>query len=391
MKRLFCVLLIMLVMVGPFAAVPMASAASDPIRVTDAYIKKVNDEWYYAAFVLSEDIGNARHFQTTERKYEPEKPEDSWDFPDALVDAGRSYIFYNDISVGEYIEALNNVWACGLFIEKNKDNGQQLLLMDIDGLIGLKLNEEFTIEIKEGMISREYKKFEPVKAVWDPKAQKFNVYRQNDGGLTLEQVKNGASVTTKGGDKPATKAPTQKATTARTKTGKQTTPKTGATSPSKATGSTDVTTTGNENSTQTTEAQTTPTGEDNEILPTLGSFDIVAKDEAIQIDFPNKAVKLTRSMTVKEFLGKLEAVSGYQLGVYNGSVPIEDGEDIYTGYKLKVRVSDKLIGSFLLDAPERANTGLIVLIVCLAAVVLLAGAGLLYWFVLRKKWTKRKG
>lgn len=396
MKRLLCCLLTVLILLSPLAAVPAANAANDPIRVTGYKIVDAGDSKFYLSFILDRSIGEARHFQTMEKKWEDGLPEDAWDFDALLVDAGKSCVLINDISVGEYLDALGGQWSLGLFFEKDKKvANEQHFTFNLNSVPGIGNGEwktkDYTIEVTDGMISREYWKFEPFKAMWNHKTQKMTIYRENDNGLTLDEVNAGGKpTTTSPSSKPTSKPATT--TTAPTTGGSRTDPPTTmhGSSTTETTDPSGTIATGDTTADTDMTAPTAPS-EPEEIIPTLGSFDITADSKDIAIDFPNKVVTLAKSMTVKEFLGHLSAVSGYQLGVYNGSDPVAEDQDIVSGYKFKVRVDDKLIGSFLLKAPAASNTGLVILIVCISAgVLLIAGGVLLYIFVIRKKLSARK-
>ena len=292
------------------------AAAESEIRVTDYKLVNVqegnNGGPFYVYFTLSEPIGNARHFQNYDRQFEPGLPEDSWDFSDALVDAGRKYVTINGNSVGECIEATGSVWSTALLYEKDK---------------------------KKGLISRENKKFEPFKAVWSSKTQSLEVYREGDAGLSLSEFKAGVGTTQ------------PKATTTRTPNGKPTTAPHGTTASGNS--GPDGTTTGPDISGMTTETppdgtQTTAAPAPTEWQPSLGKYDITTTDKDVEIDVPNSTITLKRSMKVSELLSVLQAVEGYETGVYNGVEPVKADSYIYTGYKYKVRVDDQLIGNFLL-------------------------------------------
>lgn len=356
------------------------AAAESEIRVTDYKLVNVqegnNGGPFYVYFTLSEPIGNARHFQNYDRQFEPDLPEDSWDFSDALVDAGRKYVTINGNSVGECIEATGSVWSTALLYEKDKkDPSIQYFVMYV-ALEGTdRTRNDVTIEIKKGLISRENKKFEPFKAVWSSKTQSLEVYREGDAGLSLSEFKAGVGTTQ------------PKATTTRTPNGKPTTAPHGTTASGNS--GPDGTTTGPDVSGMTTETppdgtQTTAAPAPTEWQPSLGKYDITTTDKDVEIDVPNSTITLKRSMKVSELLSVLQAVEGYETGVYNGVEPVKADSYIYTGYKYKVRVDDQLIGNFLLKAPAPSG-GTVWLIVGIAAGVLVVAGGVLAFLLIRKK------
>lgn len=325
---------------------------------------------FYVYFTLSESIKPARHFQNYGRTIEPGMDMDVWDFSDELVDAGRNSVFVNGASVGEIIEATGDVYTPSLHYEKDKENpNTQWFVIYVNGY-GVDLTKDtITIEVKKGLISREGKAFEPFKAVWNSTTQTMELYRENDQGLSLNEVKDLGGVIPS-----ATKNPTQSQDAEQPQT-------------SEATAATDSDSmTATESTTAATESSTTTT----EWRPHLGKYDITTADTDITIDTKNSVITVARGMTVSEFLSKLQAVDGYDTNVYNGIDIVDPDTPLYTGYKYKVRVQDLLIGNFLIEVTENTPGVNWLVIVVIAAGVLLIGVALTVWLLLCKKAKKEK-
>ena len=369
MAVLSCLVILTSIFAGSFAV----SAASDPIRVTDAKIKIYDqtNNLYYIIFTLSEPIHNARHFQNTGRVFEADVPSDSWDFPDALVDAGLNDILINGTTVGEYNEALGSVFNVCLFFQKeDNDTSKDQWFIIKPPTVDMDLyKNDWTIEVKQGMISAEYKKFEPFTAKWDHEKQELNVYRQNDNGLSLAEVKNGGS------SSPSVTA-----------SGDNSKNNNSDNSASSNIGSSDVSDTTSSASTKTTVTTTTTKAEIvNTFLPTLGKFDLSSKSSDVVINFDEKKITLAKSMTVGEFLSDVEAVEGYDIGVYNGANRIDDKDNVFSNYHFKVLVSGEQIGNFVITAPTPSNTAATVLLIVGIAVVVLAGIGAAVFLIIKRK------
>ena len=349
-------------------------AADSEIRITDYKVVDVvagnKAGPFYVFFTLSESIKPARHFQNYGRTIESGMDMDVWDFSDELVDAGRNSVFVNGASVGEIIEATGDVYTPSLHYEKDKENPNiQWFVIYVNGYGVDRTKDTITIEVKKGLISREGKAFEPFKAVWNSTTQTMDLYRENDQGLSLNEVK------ALGGVIPsATKDPTQSQDAKQPQTSEAT-----ATTNSDSMTATESSATATESSTTTTEWR-----------PHLGKYDITTADTDITIDTKNSVITVARGMTVSEFLSKLQAVDGYDTNVYNGIDIVDPDTPLYTGYKYKVRVQDLLIGNFLIEVTEDTPGVDWLVVVVVAAGVLLIGAALTVWLLLCKKAKKEK-
>lgn len=387
LKRLLSALLCALLLCGALPSAFMVSAAGDKVRITGYATKEMGTNGgLYLYLFLDTDIQNARHFQTTERQWEPDVPEDSWDFPDALTDAARRYILINDMPLGDYIDAIGSPWATVFCFEKAKDfDNKQTLTIGLDPVAVPGVDpakDDYVIEIKTGMITAELKRLEACTLSWDHTTQKLTIKRADDGGLTLDEVNAGA---TPGGNtttQNTTQNTTTKNTTTQNTTAKDTTKNTTSTT---AEGTDPTDTTDTSDITGDTTPTTVPT-QDESVQVGLVSGDIATEDSGIAIDFSGSRITLDRAMVISDFMEAMQVNSAYTAGVYNGPNEVDTSTYIYTGYKFKVYDGEALIGNFLLEAPEPSGGipwwGILLIVV---GVLVLAGGGVAAFLIIRKK------
>ena len=359
-RRVLCSLICLLLLC---ALVPTAVfAAADKVRITGYRTKEASytSGGLYFYLFLDTDIHNARHFQTTERKPEADVPEDSWDFPDALTDAARKYILINGTPLGDYLDVQESPWGMVFCYEKAKDfDGRQTLTIMLDPAVVPSVDpsaDDFTIEIKNGMITAELKRLEACTMQWDHKTRKLIIRRAGDGGLTLDEVEAGVKPTASTGK---TTAGSVKTTAAGTPTAGTAAATTAPAEPS-APGTTDA----------TEPVIGTTVGE----LP-LSASDVTTDDADIRIDLTGSRIVLSRAMKVSELAAALKVNAAYRSGVYNGTNEVDPDSAVYSGFRFKIYDGDDLIGSLRLEAPaaEDGNTGAVIAIV-IAAVAVAAGA-----------------
>lgn len=379
MKRILSCLLALLLLL-PTAGVFSASAADDGLRVIKNKVidDNPNDDHYYFEFKFDEPMRPARYFQDYNRRGEPGQAE-AYLFGDDLTDAVRKYVLINGTNVNDYIDVFQNVDYFSFFYDSDEENGAMLIKIFHQYMSGFSLDDKITIEVKAGMIDVDGNPIVPFTAVYDPAVSRTELK------VTLHPV----TTTTK-------PVPTGKPTTSSNPTsstrGPDVTTKPAVTQDSTTSTSTGEVTTGDGNISNPTDttADTQP-GESTEATidtePTQAvqaSAALSSKNSGIVIDPDKGTVKLSKSLKVSALLAALESGSGNAIGVYNGPNPVDGDKPVYTGYRLKVHAGDKLIANYEITAPDPSNTGLVIAIVCIAAVLLAAGV-LLYFLVLRKR------
>lgn len=358
------------ILLGSVAGLASVSAAEPDVYVVSATAYE-EGVYTWLDFELNKEVKEARNFQNTERREEPS------DFPDALVDAANKYITWDGETLGNYAAALDSpyVLMCHYEIDK-EDKKPYLRILTTPNIISL--DKDFVFEIKSGFITADYKKFNPFKATWDSKAQKF----------TLEQE----GVPT--GEEPAesTNTPSPSSTTTtkppETSSKDNTKPPVTSTAEDPADTSSAEEPTASENTSSDTAAE--PSGEDEEtnvFVPPLGSFDLKAKSDNITIDVTNKKVSLEKAMTVGAFKENIETPDGYVLHIYENTTEITDDKaNIRSGATLQVENQGTTIGELVFEVKDDGGSGNLVLIIVLIAVgVILIAGGAVFFFILNRK------